>query len=98
MDLPTTRLESQDNVDLAAHVAKGLEVIGSTLKLFSPDQIALTFNGGKDACVVLHLLRMALAQQGQGANGALRRFKVVYFEPQQEFPEITSFMAMMAER
>jgi len=99
MDIPVTRLESQDNVDLAAHVKKGLEVIAGTLKLFTPDQIALTFNGGKDACVVLHLLRMELARQaGMVGDGGLKQFKVVYFEPQQEFPEITAFMRMMAER
>lgn len=40
-----------DDAKFQSHLSRAVKLIGSMLKLFSLEQIALTFNGGKDACV-----------------------------------------------
>ena len=46
---------------LRSRVRAALELIGSVLALFPLESLALTFNGGKDACVVFYLVRAAVA-------------------------------------
>ncbi len=92
-------------------VRASLELVGSMLDLFPLEQLALTFNGGKDACVVFYLVRAAVAaavrrRQPPGlpraaaeaaVAEALRRVAVLYFAPKHgEFPEVAAFMAEVA--
>mmetsp|Transcript_106771 Transcript_106771/g.297180 ORF Transcript_106771/g.297180 Transcript_106771/m.297180 type:complete len:303 (-) Transcript_106771:244-1152(-) len=55
------------------------------------EELAVSFNGGKDACVVLYLWLAALAaadaQDGRGG-----RLQVVYFDPLDEFVRVQSFV------
>jgi 3'-phosphoadenosine 5'-phosphosulfate sulfotransferase (PAPS reductase)/FAD synthetase len=41
---------------------KAVVVIEDALRIFGIDQLAVSFNGGKDATVVLHLLRYTLSK------------------------------------
>jgi hypothetical protein len=69
--------------------------------LSSSEDVALSFNGGKDCTVALHLLRAACAikdAQETSAEGTLadrvnwlQRLKFVHFVKPNEFPEINSF-------
>lgn len=58
------------------------------------NKIALSFNGGKDCTVVLHLLQEHLKQ-----NPAvkLQDFHFVHFEQANEFPEVVSFRKQVEE-
>ncbi|XP_028775235.1 FAD synthase [Neltuma alba] len=71
-------------------------IIQRALALYSIEEVAFSFNGGKDSTVLLHLLRAGyfLHKRGQnGANGDLRDFPIrtIYFESPCAFPEINSF-------
>ncbi|XP_061345765.1 uncharacterized protein LOC133291511 [Gastrolobium bilobum] len=71
-------------------------VIQRALALYSIEEVAFSFNGGKDSTVLLHLLRAGyfLHQGGHNsANGDLKDFPIrtIYFESPCAFPEINSF-------
>ncbi|OIW11303.1 hypothetical protein TanjilG_20452 [Lupinus angustifolius] len=71
-------------------------VIQRALALYSIEEVAFSFNGGKDSTVLLHLLRAGnfLHKRGQGnANGDVKDFSIrtIYFESPCAFPEINSF-------
>ena len=94
--------------DFRAKLRHAVGLLVTTLKVFTLEQIALTFNGGKDACVVFFLARAALAQVLEEEKGypadeealrqALCRLNMLYFEPKHEFPEIVEFMQEVASR
>lgn len=47
---------------LKQKVDKSLALLRRTFALYAPSAVALSFNGGKDSTVLLHLVRAALAQ------------------------------------
>jgi hypothetical protein len=92
-------------------VRGALELVGSMLALFPLEALALTFNGGKDACVVFYLVRAAVAaavRRGMSPGvseaeveaavaAALRRVAVLYFAPKHgEFETVSAFMDEVA--
>lgn len=59
--------------------------IRRTLELFGPSGCCLSFNGGKDATVIFHLIREVLLER-------FREVTLVYFEVVDEFPEVLTFL------
>jgi len=56
---------AERNPALHARISAALETVESALHIFhNADELCLSFNGGKDSTVVLHLLRAALARRG----------------------------------
>jgi FAD synthetase len=72
-----------------------LDILTGALHLYSrPRELCLSFNGGKDSTVVLHLLRAALLAASKPPLGSPEGPGVVYFcgsEP--DFPEVGRFIA-----
>ncbi|XP_059428340.1 uncharacterized protein LOC132162104 isoform X2 [Corylus avellana] len=71
-------------------------VIQRALALYSIEEVAFSFNGGKDSTVLLHLLRAGyfLYKREQScSNEGLKDFPIrtIYFESPSAFPEINSF-------
>jgi molybdenum cofactor synthesis domain-containing protein len=95
-----------------SYVAGPIEVALNTLdhafRLYGAESVICSFNGGKDAVVILHLVRaayahfcseMRAASADTGTSGdttakeiRLVRPRVVYWDHKDEFPEIISFL------
>jgi FAD synthetase len=73
--------------DSRRRVLHAISVIQSAFALYGSSGLALSFNGGKDCLVVLHLIFAALAQD-DGHDLP----QVVYFFKPGDFAEMTAFM------
>uniref|UniRef100_A0A2P2JXL5 FAD synthase n=1 Tax=Rhizophora mucronata TaxID=61149 RepID=A0A2P2JXL5_RHIMU len=89
-------IRESDDRRLKTKYNNAIYVIRRALVLYSIEEVAFSFNGGKDSTVLLHLLRAGyfLHKGEQGlSNGSLTSFPIrtIYFESQSAFPEINSF-------
>ncbi len=88
---------------------KACQVIDRAMDLYTLERLCFSFNGGKDSCVVLHLIRIVLARRiqqqthlvAEGLEKAIRcelkRMHIVYFDFKDQFPQVRSFIETMAE-
>ncbi|KMZ64177.1 FAD synthetase [Zostera marina] len=79
-------------------------VIERSFILYSFEEVAFSFNGGKDSTVLLHLLRAGYflhkknCCDGKPADSEKRcPIRTIYFENSRAFPEIDSFTYKMAK-
>ena len=70
---------------------RGITVCRDALRLYGPDRVVASFNGGKDAVVILHLMRAALAAHNEVTGGS-SRMRIIFFEVADEFPEVEAFV------
>ena len=93
-------VKAAEDSALGRGLKKGLGVLTQALRLYGEDKVVTAFNGGKDAVVVLHLMRAALAdhrRQNPSEAGAGARQRVIFFEVKDEFPQVASFLRDTAE-
>ncbi|XP_031475244.1 uncharacterized protein LOC116247294 isoform X1 [Nymphaea colorata] len=85
---------------LQAKYKNAVYVIQRAFALYSFDEVAFSFNGGKDSTVLLHLLRAGYAlheEQNNRSKGIVEGGKskcplrTIYFESPCAFPEINAF-------
>jgi Phosphoadenosine phosphosulfate reductase family len=81
------KLRSCNDGYIAAPVNSALDILMDALRLYGPKQLFASYNGGKDAVVVLHLLRAATAKYSQDI-GKVCKPKLIYFAIDDEFPEV----------
>lgn len=74
---------------------ESLMILQQAVSDYDPEQVALSFNGGKDCTVVLHLLRLALNKAGRQDD--LQKMKFVHFVKENEFEEIADFRREMEQ-
>ncbi|KAL7528624.1 hypothetical protein ACHAWF_002631, partial [Thalassiosira exigua] len=102
------RLRSCDDPYLAPAVASALRDLDMAYRLYGPYCVVGSYNGGKDAVVIFHLMRAAHAHycdemrreaEGEGGEGGggdvgmlTPRPRVIYFQHRDEFPEILSLL------
>ncbi|GKV40915.1 hypothetical protein SLEP1_g48509 [Rubroshorea leprosula] len=89
-------IRESDDRRLKTKYNNAIYVIQRALALYSTEEVAFSFNGGKDSTVLLHLLRAGyFLHKGEqsSANGGLTDFPIrtIYFESPSAFPEINSF-------
>ena len=72
-------------------VHSALDVLDDALRLYGPQHIYSSFNGGKDAVVIMHLLRASIAKYSKDRKEA-HRPQLVYFAVSDEFPEVLEFI------
>lgn len=99
MEIDKAIRESNDR-RLKTKYNNAIYVIQRALSLYSIEEVAFSFNGGKDSTVLLHLLRAGyfLHKMGQShSNGTLPGheptfpIRTIYFETPSAFAEIDSF-------
>ncbi|CAI0471368.1 unnamed protein product [Linum tenue] len=96
-------IRGSDDMRLKTKYNNAIYVIQRALALYSIEEVALSFNGGKDSTVLLHLLRAGyFLHKGEQScsNGGLTSFplRTIYFESPSAFPEINTFTYDAASR
>ncbi|XP_022144738.1 FAD synthase [Momordica charantia] len=90
-----------DDRRLKTKYNNAIYVVKRALALYSTEEVAFSFNGGKDSTVLLHILRAAFflhkEEEGYSVDG-LKEFPIrtIYFESPSAFAEINSFTYDMA--
>jgi 3'-phosphoadenosine 5'-phosphosulfate sulfotransferase (PAPS reductase)/FAD synthetase len=97
------------STSLSQRIADSLKIIGKALEDYeyvvtplptklteSSTELALSFNGGKDSVVLLHLVRLALEQKKD--DHTLNDVLSIYFRLQESFKEVDEFMDEIAEK
>ncbi|KAI5680764.1 hypothetical protein M9H77_01991 [Catharanthus roseus] len=93
-------IRESDDRRLKTKYNNAIYVIQRALALYSIEEVAFSFNGGKDSTVLLHLLRAGYYLHNAEKslpNGDLDRDEIsfpiqtIYFECPSAFPEINSF-------
>ncbi|GAB5363163.1 hypothetical protein AAMO2058_000859900 [Amorphochlora amoebiformis] len=89
-----------DDRTIRSDIAKSLEVFGQAFRLYGPRSVFVSFNGGKDAVVIMHLARAALAKHcvDNQLSPDAHKLRVIYFLSRNEFPEIRKFVETEVER
>lgn len=99
------RLEACTDARLGGAVREALGVLRDALRLYGPYGVYGSYNGGKDAVVIMHLLRAAVAAHcdatataaAAAAGGAQpapapAKPQLIYFHDAREFPEVEAFV------
>eukprot|EP00903_Cladosiphon_okamuranus_P021990 g20220.t1 len=81
------RIMACDDPKLKGALDSAMQVFRDGLRLYGPDQLIGSYNGGKDAVVIMHLHRAAVAKYSVDKGRAFRT-KLIYFENKREFPEV----------
>ncbi|KAK9813658.1 hypothetical protein WJX73_002147 [Symbiochloris irregularis] len=77
-----------------------LECLIRTLDLYGPDGVAISFNGGKDSTVILHILRAAIQvyfsrQKSSAPEKGIGSVRSFVFERSEDFDDIRHFVQDM---
>ncbi|CAJ0608271.1 unnamed protein product [Cylicocyclus nassatus] len=86
--------ERHGNPDYVTALDEALEVLRKALEQYPLEQITLSFNGGKDCTVLLHLLRVAVDEK-YGSDVPIQGFHIMV---EDQFPEATQFIIDVAKR
>ena len=77
--------------------ASALAVLGDAFRLYGPDCVYGSYNGGKDAVAIMHLMRAALAHYSVKA-GRIFRPRLIYFRNPKEFKEVEALVYDTTQR
>ena len=81
------KLRGCNDAYMSKQVNSALDILSDAMRLYGPEQLFASYNGGKDAVVVLHLLR-AVAAKHTADTGVSCRPEFIYFAVKDEFPEV----------
>lgn len=79
---------------VATLIQDALRVLHHAYRLYGPRNVVCSYNGGKDACVIVHLLRAAHANflRDEKKKEKLTKPRMIYFEHADEFPEVETLL------
>ncbi|GAA6017603.1 hypothetical protein JCM11491_005298 [Sporobolomyces phaffii] len=86
---------------LGLKVRDALNVVEKALQLYSINNLALSFNGGKDCTVLVHLLASSLLRLSASSSpspSALPPIPTIYVRQPSPFPQEEKFTSICAER
>lgn len=72
---------------IAHKLHSAMEILSDSIRLYGPEQLFSSYNGGKDAVVIMHILRAVVAKYSAD-NGKIYRPQFIYFAIDDEFPEV----------
>ena len=81
-------LDPKDKSNLSACTKGAWAVIQETLRQYSLDELCISFNGGKDCTVLLHLLYAAV----QRSCGNATKINAIYIQCESPFPQVEKFI------
>lgn len=89
-----------DDQTISGTIKRSLDILLQAFRLYGPRKIFVSFNGGKDAVVIMHLARAALAKHNadSGSTPNSERLRVIYFLSKNEFPEVQEFIEQQVKR
>jgi len=87
---------SKEDSDLGRKITKSIQVIEQALKDYSPSEISIAFNGGKDCTAVLHLFYAVLAKHKQFQN--IKSIYIQSSEKEEIFAEMEDFLKQTNQR
>ena len=82
---------------ISKQINQALNVLGDAFRLYGSDRVFSSYNGGKDADVIMHLLRAVCAKYQLDHNTPCAP-KLIYFAIDDEFPEVLSHIEKNEER
>jgi hypothetical protein len=86
----------EHNANTTKKVRHALKQIDRLLDVFEPGQLALSFNGGKDSTVLMHLVKAACEEH---ATHRFSHVQPIWFQdPQHEFPAMVNYVKQTAEQ
>ncbi|KAB1201481.1 FAD synthase [Morella rubra] len=97
-------IRESDDRRLKTKYENAIYVIKRALALYAIEEVAFSFNGGKDSTVLLHLLRAGYflykGEQQSCSKEDIKDFPIrtIYFESPSAFPEINSFTYDMVSK
>jgi len=80
-----------DDAYLRDPISDALRILGDGFRVFGPTGVFTSFNGGKDAVVIMQLSRAALAKAGLKSR-KVHRPRTIFFENDGEFEEVEAFV------
>ena len=87
-------LDPEDESNTSACLKGAWAIIQQTLQLYSLDELCISFNGGKDCTVLLHILHAALNKLSIPAQ----ELKALYFRYESPFPQAEEFISETTKR
>ncbi|KAF8504181.1 hypothetical protein BU17DRAFT_58299 [Hysterangium stoloniferum] len=78
--------------ELGRRVKEALQVLDDALEKYGEDKISLSFNGGKDCTVLLHLYAAALYRWRKRSTITSRLIPTIYIAPPSPFDDLESFI------
>ena len=76
---------------LSPRIQKSLGILADALRLYGPKSVVASYNGGKDADVVMQLMRAAMAKYNEDTRKSKEFYakaKFIYFAVKDEFPDV----------
>ena len=87
-------LDPADETRTSGCIKGAWAVIQQTLQLYSLDELCISFNGGKDCTVLLHILHAALSKQSL----LTQPLKALYIRYNSPLPQAEQFISQTKER
>eukprot|EP00978_Attheya_sp_CCMP212_P008451 scaffold19858_cov56-Attheya_sp.AAC.8 len=95
------KLTSCKDEYVAPLIKSSLHCLENAYRLYGPQSVIGSYNGGKDAVVILHLMRAVHAKHhhnqissggGSISDSGIIRPRVIYFEHEDEFPQVLELL------
>ncbi|RIA89860.1 hypothetical protein C1645_771250 [Glomus cerebriforme] len=86
------------NQSISEKITHALDVMEESLKRYGPNGVSLSFNGGKDCVVLLHLFAAVYYKYFQDSDDEIPNIQALYITSPNPFPEVEEFVKECIDR